>query len=124
MDWTVILHPEFETEFAALPKAVRIELAAAANALKIKGPMAGRPLVDTLNGSKHANMKELRFKADNGVWRTAFAFDPEQKAIVLVAGDKSGVSQNRFYRSLVKVADERYETHLKDISARRMGGNG
>ena len=27
------------------------------------GPQLGRPRVDTLNGSRHANMKELRFDA-------------------------------------------------------------
>jgi hypothetical protein len=62
------------------------------------GPDLGRPHVDTLNNSRHSNMKELRFKADNGVWRVAFAFDPERKAILLVAGDKSGVS-NGFTRA-------------------------
>ena len=58
----------------------------------------GRPRVDTLNGSRHANMKELRFTAGGGVWRVAFAFDPEGKAILLVAGDKSGIGERRFYR--------------------------
>jgi len=47
-------------------------------------------------------MKELRFKAEGGVWRIAFAFDPEQKAILLVGGDKSGGSEKRFYRQLIK----------------------
>jgi hypothetical protein len=51
--------------------------------------------VDTLNGSRHANMKELRFSAADGEWRVAFAFDPKRKAILLVAGDKSGGSGKR-----------------------------
>lgn len=55
--------------------------------------MLGRPYVDTLEGSKYPNMKELRFTADDGVWRVAFAFDPQREAIVLVAGDKAGVAQ-------------------------------
>jgi hypothetical protein len=41
-------------------------------------------------------LKELRFEADGGVWRVAFAFDPKRKAILLVAGDKSGGSEKRF----------------------------
>ena len=68
--------------------------------------------MDTLNGSRHANMKELRFHADNGVWRVAFAFDPQRKAILLAAGNKSGVSERRFYRQLIDKADERFDTHL------------
>jgi hypothetical protein len=58
-------------------------------------------------------MKELRFDADGGVWRVAFAFDPQRKAILLVAGDKGGVVQRRFYRDLIAVADRRFDQHLK-----------
>jgi hypothetical protein len=61
----------------------------------------GRPWVDTLKGSDHANMKELRFDAADGVWRVAFAFDPNRQAILLVAGDKSGGSQAKFYKWLL-----------------------
>ena len=46
-------------------------------------------------------MKELRFNTDRGVWRVAFAFDPLRQAILLIAGDKSGVNQKRFYRNLM-----------------------
>ncbi|BAZ15343.1 hypothetical protein NIES4071_72150 [Calothrix sp. NIES-4071] len=57
-------------------------------------------------------MKELRFKVANGVWRVAFAFDPKRQAILLVAGDKAGTSQKRFYKQLIAKADERFEEHL------------
>jgi hypothetical protein len=69
-----------------------------------------------MNGSRHANMKELRFDAANGVWRVAFAFDPHRKAILLVAGDKSGVNARRFYREFIKKADDRYDAHLARLS--------
>ena len=58
--------------------------------------------MDTLNGSRHANMKELRFRAADGEWRVAFAFDPKRRAILLVAGDKSGGSEKRFSRGLLR----------------------
>lgn len=48
------------------------------------------------------------FGADDGVWRVAFAFDPKRSAILLVAGDKSGISQARFYKRLISAADTRY----------------
>ncbi len=76
MPWTVINHEAFDAEFDALPHGVRVELLAATGLLEIYGPTLSRPYADTLAGSKHANMKELRFNADNGVWRVAFAFDP------------------------------------------------
>ena len=74
--------------------------------------------MDTLNGSRHANMKELRFDADDGVWRVAFAFDPKRAAILLVAGDKSGGSEERFYRQLIRTADERFDSHLARVKAK------
>jgi len=57
-------------------------------------------------------MKELRFDADGGVWRVAFAFDPKRNAILLVAGDKSGGGEKRFYKTLLRKADERFDEHL------------
>jgi len=60
-------------------------------------------------------MKELRFSADDGVWRVAFAFDPKRKAILLVCGDKSGGSEKRFYKQLLKKADERFDDHLSRL---------
>jgi hypothetical protein len=77
----------------------------------------GRPRVDTLTGSRHANMKELRFDAADGVWRFAFAFDPARKAIILCGGDKSGGSQKRFYRQLIEKADRRFDDHLAELKA-------
>ena len=80
------------------------------------GLQLGRPHADTLNGSAFANMKELRFEADGGVWRVAFALDPERRAILLVAGDKSGVSEKRFYKALIAKADRRYRRHLDRLA--------
>ncbi len=64
-------------------------------------------------------MKELRFTAHDGreVWRAAFAFDPERSAIVLVAGEKQGKSQDLFYKRLIKIADGRFDSHLRHVKA-------
>jgi hypothetical protein len=110
--WTVEIGDEFEPEFDALQEEVQLEILALSRLLQTFGPELGRPRVDTLNGSLHANMKELRFAAADGQWRVAFAFDPKRKAILLVAGDKSGVGERRFYRELIRKADERFDAHL------------
>ena len=110
--WTVEIGDEFEPEFNELHEDVRTEVLALARVLQQLGPQLGRPRVDTLNGSHHANMKELRFSAADGVWRVAFAFDPKRKAILLVAGDKSGVREKKFYRQLIAKADDRFDAHL------------
>ena len=115
--WIVEFHDEFESEFKAMDEDVQDALLAAAKALQSLGPKAGRPYVDTLEGSKHANMKELRFDAGHGaeVWRAAFAFDPERHAIILTAGAKQGMSQSLFYKRLVKKADARFDEHLESL---------
>jgi hypothetical protein len=114
MGWLVSFHEAFADEFAAFDAEVKISIEAAVIALREFGPQLGRPHVDTLNGSKHANMKELRFKAADGVWRVAFAFDSERTAILLVAGDKSGTSEKRFYKRLIAKADKRFDEHLSE----------
>lgn len=115
MPWSVSFHDEFVPEVAALARDVRNELLAKAKLLEAFGPSLARPHADTLEGSGHANMKELRFAADGGVWRAAFAFDPERWAILLVAGDKGGTSQRRFYRALIAKADAQFDAHLATL---------
>jgi hypothetical protein len=121
MNWDVQFYNAFDAEFDDLPEAVQDELLAHGRLLEEFGPQLGRPRVDTLNGSKHANMKELRFTANDGVWRVAFAFDPKRRAILLVCGNKSGGSEKRFYKQLLKKADERFDDHLSRIQMK--GGN-
>lgn len=110
--WAVEMADEFEPEFEVLHENVQTEILALSLVLEEFGPQLGRPRVDTLKGSRHANMKELRFSAADGEWRVAFAFDPKRRAILLVAGDKSGGSEKRFYRELIRKADKRFDAHL------------
>lgn len=110
-----MIHDEFAEELARFDIRVQIELRAMTVLLGEIGPRLGRPRADTLKGSKHANMKELRFDAADGVWRVAFAFDPARSAILLVAGDKSGRSERLFYRKLIEIADRRFDVHLDDV---------
>ena len=119
MQWEIIFDEDFETEFFKLPYEVRRETYAIGNLLKEEGPLLGRPRVDTLSGSRHANMKEMRFDADGGVWRVAFAFDPMRRAILLVACDKSGSSERRFYTELIRKADNRFDAHLERLAKER-----
>lgn len=119
MAWEIAFDPAFDPEFDALSVDVQDELLARAKLLERFGPTLGRPHVDTLKGSRHANMKELRFRADDGIWRVAFAFDPGRRAILLVAGDKSGTSEGRFYRQLIKKADGRFDRHLSRLRSER-----
>ena len=119
MRWIVEIGDEFEPEFDDLHEDVRTEILALARLLQQFGLQLRRPRVDSLNGSRHANMKELRFSAVNGEWRVAFAFDTERNAVLIVAGDKSGVSEKRFYRELIRKADDRFDVHLVRLKKER-----
>ena len=119
MSWTVKIADEFQPEFDRLQEDVQDEILAMSRLLQQFGPQLGRPQVDTLKGSRHANMKEARFSAADGEWRLAFAFDPRRRATLLIAGDKSGGSARRFYRALIRKADERFERHLARLVQER-----
>ncbi len=117
MTWMVLFHDAFEAEFHLLAEGLQDELLAHAALLFEFGPNLGRPTVDGLKGSKHTNMKEMRFNWEGGVWRVAFAFDLQRLAILLVAGDTGGADQRRFYKRLISVADTRFDEHLVDLKA-------
>jgi len=84
VNWTVLFHHDFDGEFASFAEDLQDELLAHAKLLAQFGPNLGRPTVDTLKASRHANMKELRFAWSGEVWRVAFALDPKRQAILLV----------------------------------------
>ena len=102
----------FGREFQGFDDRVQDEILAKLIVLETEGPNLGRPHADTLNGSAHSNMKELRVRAAGGIWRIAFAFYLGRNAILLAAGDKRGANEDRFYRDLIRLADSRFADHL------------
>jgi len=118
LTWEVVFHEEFDEEFKAFDGGLQDELLAHVILVRDFGPNLGRPYVDTLKGSTHANMKELRFVWEGAPWRVAFAFDPIRRAVLLVGGDKAGVEKKRFYKRFLAVADERYDRHLSSLGAK------
>ena len=117
--WQVGTTDVFDSWFTALDDAARAEVIAKVELLKLFGPQLKRPHADTLNGSKHANMKELRAETAAQVLRIAFAFDPARAAILLLGGNKAGANQRRFYKQFIAKADELFDAHLAAVSARK-----
>ena len=115
MKWKVAFHEDFMPEFQNYSERVQDAIFARAGLLEREGPNLARPQADQLDGSAFANMKELRFRVEDGVWRVAFAFDPQRSAILLVAGDKAGRNQTRFYSRLIRTADARFRGHLDGL---------
>ena len=117
--WKVGTTDEFDGWFADVGEDAQAEIIAKVKLLEVLGPQLGRPHADTLNGSKHANMKELRADTRDKVMRIAFAFDPDRAAILLLGGNKAGVSEKRFYKQLIAKADDLYDSHLAKLRARK-----
>lgn len=85
----------------------------AVDELALRGPGLGRPLVDTVEGSRHANMKELRPRSGRRVSiRILFAFDRQRQGVLLVAGNKAG-SWNNWCKTAVPEADDAFDMWLK-----------
>lgn len=117
--WAVATTDEFDEWFSDLGEDAQAEVIAKVELLKLFGPRLSRPHADTLSGAKHANLKELRVDTATLALRIAFAFDPERMGILLVAGNKSGVSQKRFYKQLIDKADGLFDEHLAKLQAEK-----
>jgi hypothetical protein len=108
--WDVEFTDEFEAWWDTLGVEEQQGIDAAVRVLEQRGPGLGRPLVDSVAGSRHPNMKELRV----GTIRILFAFDPRRNAILLIGGDKRGRWQE-FYERMMPLADELFDDHLAEL---------
>lgn len=111
--WDVATRPMFDDWFLDLESEDQINVRASLGLLEKKGPQLSRPYADTINGSKHNNMKELRVQSNGKPIRVFFVFDPERMGIVLCGGNKTG--DKRFYKKMIPVADAEYDEHLEEL---------
>lgn len=111
--WEVEYTDEFGQWWETLSAAEQASVEASVSLLEQFGPNLSRPHADTVNGSRHSNMKELRTQCRGRPLRTFFAFDPRRCAILLIGGDKTGDS--RFYERMIPIADELFDEYLREI---------
>ncbi len=109
--WDVEYTNEFEQWWDTLSISEQAAIDVAVEVLEVKGPGLGRPLVDTITGSRHSNMKELR---PGGSIRVLFAFDPRRTAILLIGGDKLH-QWKVWYEEMIPVADQLFDDHLAEL---------
>ena len=112
-EWEVEFTDEFGTWWDGLSEAEQVDVRAEVNLLRRFRPALGRPHVDSVASSKHANMKELRVQHRGKPYRVLFAFDPRRTAILLIGGNKTG--KGRWYKEFVPMADRLYEKHLETL---------
>jgi hypothetical protein len=113
--WTTIETEEFSAWFDSLDDDAKEDVVVKVEVLRTLGPTLGRPLVDTLKGSKHPNMKELRVVSNGRPFRIFFAFDPKRQAVLLVGGNKEGDKQ--FYERMLPLADKLFDEYLAEIQS-------
>jgi hypothetical protein len=110
--WAIEFTPEAERWYMKLGRADTNRMAAAFDLLERSGPGLARPRVDSIKGSRHHNMKELRSVGGNQ--RALFAFDPRRRAIVLLGGDKTNDWKGWYQRNIPR-ADKLYDNHLRGL---------
>ena len=111
--WEVEFTDEFGDWWNQLEEHEQESIAVGVELVRQLGPHLGRPYVDSVQGSRHPNMKELRTQHQGRPLRTLFAFDPRRYAILLIGGDKTG--DDRFYDRMVPLADRLYDEHLDSL---------
>jgi hypothetical protein len=100
-------------ELRRTDRATLVQISQAITTLAEEGPGLGRPLVDTVSGSKLSNLKELRPGSRGATEvRLLFVFDPQRRAVFLVGGDKSG-KWSEWYKNAIPQAEEAYAGHLR-----------
>src|ERR1700736_2967381 len=110
MAWVVERTDEMTTWYEGLSAGDQAPVEYSVAVLAEGGPSLGRPHVDTVNYSRHRNMKELRVQSSGRPLRVFFAFDKRRVAVLLIGGDKTG--SERFYETLLPQADNIYDNHL------------
>ncbi len=109
--WEIVIHPIVRQWLDSLRRSDYKKVFTALEALEEQGPNLGRPFADQVKNSRFKNMKELRPRGNK--LRLLFAFDPNRKAIILVAGDKTN-NWIRWYEQNIPIADQRFSEHLKN----------
>lgn len=89
-------------------------VAAHVGELERRGPALPFPYSSGIERSRHGRMRELRVQSGGRPLRVLYAFDPRRIAILLMGGDKTG--DDRFYDTIVPLADALYDVHLEELA--------
>jgi len=111
VSWEITLVPEVHDWFMTLDEISASLVRDSVELLADRGLALGHPAVDRITSSQLHNLKELRpGSAGKTEIRILFIFDPQRRAVLLVAG-KAG-NRTRWYRDAIKLAEDRYARYL------------
>ena len=118
--WDIITSKVYDTWFSEQTEEDKVAIFGKIYLLSEYGPNLGRPHADTLKGSKKLkNLKELRPQTDNHVFRIAYIFDPNRKGLLLTGGDKKSKNEKKFYKDLIREAEQVYAAYLEKTLNRK-----
>ena len=112
--WEIVQTPEFGFWFSKskeLDESAREDIYAVLRVLKQTGPKLGRPYVDSVQGSRHSNLKELKIQSKGRPFRVIFVFDKRRRAVLLIGGNKA--RNKRFYDQMIPLADQIFDDFVE-----------
>ena len=128
MTTTVRYTDEFAAWWDSLDAAAQEDVAFVAGLLEEHGAALRMPYSKKLvlakryqslmaDGIKHpVNMHELRVQSQGRPLRILYVFDPRRNAPLLLGGDKTGLTDERFYRTAIPKAHRVYGEYLKETT--------
>jgi hypothetical protein len=109
----VVVTDEFTEWFGELDDEGAEDVAAKVDLLEANGVALGYPHSSAIEGSRYA-LRELRIQSRGRPLRVFHAFDPRRQAVVLIGGDKTGLSDRRFYDAYIPKAEAIWVAYLDE----------
>ncbi len=111
MPYKLVYLDEFANWLGAQEQSLKLRTLAYLELLKERGPLLGRPYADTLKSTQITNLKELRVQHKSEPIRILFAFDPKQKAVIILGGSKQ--ADKRWYDVKIPLAEKLFFEYLE-----------
>jgi hypothetical protein len=117
MVYEVIVTEAFRDWYEELTEPEQDRVGFVVDLLQEAGPALAHPYSSGINGSKFSHMRELRVQFKGRPYRVLYAFDPVQRALLLIGGDKTG--NTNWYDKAIPQADALYSEHLRELKSKR-----
>ncbi|MFI5289913.1 MAG: type II toxin-antitoxin system RelE/ParE family toxin, partial [Polyangia bacterium] len=108
---------EFATWFDGLDEVHVDPVIVGVSKLEQQGVALGHPASSAIKGASFA-LRELRIKSSGHALRVFYAFDPRRNAVLIIGGDKTGVSSDDFYTRMIARSEKNLERISRRASAR------
>lgn len=109
----VVVTDEFSNWFEELDDRTADDVTDSVGLLEERGVDLGFPMSSAIKGTRYP-LRELRMNSRGRPLRIFYAFDVERRAVLLIAGDKSG--DDRFYRHMIPRAEKVWKEYCREIS--------